>query len=49
MVGVEVKIVPPAKDWVNGELKTSQIKVVKITVIHIILSVYICNINIFRF
>ena len=30
MVGVEVKIVPPAKDWVNGELKTSQIKVVKI-------------------
>jgi FlaA1/EpsC-like NDP-sugar epimerase len=29
-VGVEVKIVPPAKNWIKGELKTSQIKVVKI-------------------
>jgi FlaA1/EpsC-like NDP-sugar epimerase len=29
-VGVEIKIVPPAQNWVKGELKTSQIKVVKI-------------------
>lgn len=29
-VGVEIKIVPPAKNWVKGELNPSQIKVVKI-------------------